>query len=69
MYNDHLTGSNMAISSVLGPVAMTFSEFIEIFRSPSSPKVIENAGKVFHPLGQLAGINFEIFVTVVAYIP
>ena len=48
---------------------MTLSKFTEILRPPSSPKVIENAGKVLPPLSQLTGTDFKIFVTGLTHVP
>ena len=69
MCNNPFTGTNVAIPCVLGPMALTLSKFIEIFRPPLSPKVIESTSKAFHSLGQLAGTNLEIFVTGVTDVP
>ena len=69
MHDNHFTSSDKGIPCVLGPMVMTLSNFIDILRSPSSLKVIENTGKVLHPLSQLTGTDFKIFVTGVIYLP
>ena len=63
MYDNHFAISDVSVSRVLGSMAMTLPKFIEVLRPPPSPKMIENTCKVLHPLSQLTGTDFNIFVT------